>query len=163
MKRILLLLCCVHIFSVSLAGATLHIRTPMTPPGWALMQRELLKANAAACREFYQKYFNERGFLKCVERWGGDDGPDDAIENCNDWPILHALGADDAVLRMYRHAWEGHLGMDPVKTLQVGSTDGAGFDPKCYFAGAGLLVWQVDHSDLPWFGQHDGLHSVLPL
>ena len=109
MKRILLLLCCVHIFSVSLAGATLHIRTPMTPPGWALMERELLKANTAACREFYQKYFDERGFLKCVERWGGDDGPDDAIENCNDWPILHALGADDAVLRMYRHAWEGHL------------------------------------------------------
>ena len=109
MKRILLLLCCVHIFSVSLAGATLHLRTPMAPPGWALMQRELLKANTAACREFYQKYFDERGFLKCVERWGGDDGPDDAIENCNDWPILHALGADDAVLRMYRHAWEGHL------------------------------------------------------
>ena len=109
MKRILLLLCCVHIFSVSLAGATLHLRTPMTPPGWALMERELLKANTAACREFYQKYFDERGFLKCVERWGGDDGPDDAIENCNDWPILHALGADDAVLRMYRHAWEGHL------------------------------------------------------
>ena len=109
MKRILLLLCCVHIFSVSLAGATLHLRTPMAPPGWALMERELLKANTAACREFYQKYFDERGFLKCVERWGGDDGPDDAIENCNDWPILHALGADDAVLRIYRHAWEGHL------------------------------------------------------
>ena len=109
MKRILLLLCCVHIFSVSLAGATLHLSTPMAPPGWALMQRELLKANTAACREFYQKYFDERGFLKCVERWGGDDGPDDAIENCNDWPILHALGADDAVLRIYRHAWEGHL------------------------------------------------------
>ena len=38
------------------------------------------------------KYFDERGWLVCVERWGGDDGPDDAIENCNDWPILHALG-----------------------------------------------------------------------
>ena len=23
--------------------------------------------------------FDERGYLLCVERWGGDDGPDDAI------------------------------------------------------------------------------------
>src|SRR5581483_866321 len=49
------------------------------------------------------------GFLLCVERWGGDDGPDDAIECCNDWPILHALGAPDVMLRMYKKAWEGHL------------------------------------------------------
>src|SRR5262249_56262232 len=51
----------------------------------------------------------ERGWLLCVERWGGDDGPDDAIENCTDWPVLHALGAPDVVLRMYKKAWEGHL------------------------------------------------------
>ena len=49
------------------------------------------------------------GYLECVERWGGDDGPDDAIENLTDWPILHALGAPDSILRMYKKAWEGHL------------------------------------------------------
>lgn len=87
----------------------LHVTRPMAPPAWALLERELLKANAQACREFYARYFDERGYLLCVERWGGDDGPDDAIENCNDWPILHALGASDDVLRMYKHAWEGHL------------------------------------------------------
>src|SRR5262249_38942914 len=53
--------------------------------------------------------FDERGYLRCVERWGGDDGPDDAIENCTDWPILHALGGPDDVLRLYKQAWEGHL------------------------------------------------------
>ena len=88
---------------------TLNIDTPMSPPGWALLERELLRANADACEGFFAKYFDERGFLLCVERWGGDDGPDDAIENCNDWPILHALGADDKVLHMYKKAWEGHL------------------------------------------------------
>src|SRR6266516_6714513 len=76
------------------------IDTPMSPPAWALLERELLRANAAACEEFFQKYFDERGFLLCVERWGGDDGPDDAIENLNDWPILHALGGADNVLAM---------------------------------------------------------------
>lgn len=87
----------------------LAITTPLSPPTWALLQRQLLHANAAACREFYAKYFDERGWLLCVERWGGDDGPDDAIENCTDWPILHALGGHDDVLKLYKKAWEGHL------------------------------------------------------
>src|SRR5262245_23150728 len=101
---------------VTLAFATpvraeprIHIDTPMSPPAWALLERQLLDANSAACREFYAKYFDERGFLLCVERWGGDDGPDDAIENCTDWPILHALGGHNDVLKLYKKAWEGHL------------------------------------------------------
>jgi hypothetical protein len=81
----------------------------MSPPAWALLERALLRANTAACKEFFARYFDERGWLLCVERWGGDDGPDDAIENCTDWPILHALGASDEILRLYKKAWEGHL------------------------------------------------------
>ena len=88
---------------------TIHVESPMAPPTWALLERELLKANAVACEEFFETYFDERGYLLCVERWGGDDGPDDAIENVADWPILHALGGDDSILTMYRKAWEGHL------------------------------------------------------
>lgn len=88
---------------------TIHIDTPLPPPAWALLERELLKQNAAACEEFYAKYFDERGFLLCVERWGGDDGPDDAIENCNDWPLLYLLGAPERVCTLYEKAWEGHL------------------------------------------------------
>ncbi len=99
---------CLRLISI-VNAAEIEINSPMSPPGWALLERELLRANTEACQEFFAKYFDERGFLLCVERWGGDDGPDDAIENCNDWPILHALGADDAVLQMYKKAWEGHL------------------------------------------------------
>jgi len=87
----------------------LKITTPMSPPAWALLERQVLDASSDACREFYRKYFDDRGWLMCVERWGGDDGPDDAIENCNDWPILHALGGSDDVRQMYQKAWEGHL------------------------------------------------------
>src|SRR5690349_10098528 len=90
-------------------AAELALKTPLSPPTWALLQRELLRANTAACREFFERYFDERGYLRCVERWGGDDGPDDAIENCTDWPVLHALGAPDVVRKMYTKAWEGHL------------------------------------------------------
>jgi hypothetical protein len=81
----------------------------MTPPTWALLERELIRASAAACEEFFARYFDERGYLQCVARWGGDDGPDDAIENCALWPELHALGAPDIVRQMYVKAVEGHL------------------------------------------------------
>ena len=91
------------------APVSVKLDRAVTPPEWALLQRQLLATNTAACREFFARYFDERGYLLCVERWGGDDGPDDAIENCNDWPILHALGADQAVLEMYKRAWEGPL------------------------------------------------------
>lgn len=106
--------------STRAADAVVSIDTPMSPPGWALLERELLRTNTDACREFFAKYFDERGFLLCVERWGGDDGPDDAIENCNDWPLLHALGAPDTVLEMYKKAWEGHLRQYTLaKTVEV--------------------------------------------
>ena len=102
------------------AEPTVQIDTPMPPPAWALLERELLRANAAACEEFFDKYFDERGFLLCVERWGGDDGPDDAIENCNDWPLLYAIGAPEKVRQMYEKAWEGHLRQYTLaKTVEV--------------------------------------------
>lgn len=85
-----------------------------------MLQRELIRANTMACEEFFTRYFDERGYLLCVERWGGDDGPDDAIESVADWPVLHALGAPDSVLHMYRTAWEGHLRQyTEAKTVEV--------------------------------------------
>ena len=100
--------------------ATISIKTPMAPPAWALLERELLCANTAACKEFFGKYFDERGYLVCVARWGADDGPDDAMENVADWPILHALGAADTILQSYKKAWEGHLRQyTEAKTVEV--------------------------------------------
>jgi hypothetical protein len=81
----------------------------MAPPEWALLQRELLKANEEACKAFFARYFDDRGWLLAVERWGANDGPDDAIENVNDWPTLHALGASDSLLAMAKKAFEGNV------------------------------------------------------
>ena len=96
------------------------ISTPTAPPHWALLERQLLRAQAEACEAFFDRYFDERGYLLCVPRWGGDDGPDDAAENLLNWTMLHALGAPDVVLEMYKRGWEGHLRQyTEAKTVEV--------------------------------------------
>ena len=46
----------------------IRVGTRMAPPEWALLERALIDANEQACREFFGRYFDERGFLLCVER-----------------------------------------------------------------------------------------------
>jgi hypothetical protein len=89
------------------AASTVSIETPMPAPQWAKLERRLLAENAPACLEFYGKYYDRRGYLQAFLRWGANDGPDDAFENFNRWPELHALGADDRILRTYLQALEG--------------------------------------------------------
>lgn len=89
------------------AAASIQIEARMEPPRWALLERQLLAENVPACREFFGKYFDDRGYLQCFVRWGANDGPDDAFENFNRWPELHALGADDEILRLYTKGHEG--------------------------------------------------------
>jgi hypothetical protein len=96
-------------FAEKTLPAALEVATPMAPPTWAVLQRQLLAANAEACEAFYARYFDSRGYFLCFERWGANDGPDDAIENVNNWPLLHALGGAERVKTMYTQAWEGHL------------------------------------------------------
>jgi hypothetical protein len=103
------------------AGAeSLEARNTVSPPEWALLQRELLHAHTAACEAFFARYFDERGYLQAYIRWGANDGPDDAIENVNEWPHLHALGGSDRILELYKKAWEGHLRQyTEARTVQV--------------------------------------------
>lgn len=89
-------------------------------PEWAKLQRRLISLMAEACELFYQRYFDERGYFLCFERWGANDGPDDAIENLNGWPQLHAIGAPDRIRTLYNAGWEGHLKQyTQARTVQV--------------------------------------------
>jgi hypothetical protein len=93
--------------STGAVDVSIRIDTPMDPPRWAVLERRLLAENVPACREFFTKYFDNRGQVLCVLRWGANDGPDDAFENFNRWPELHALGAADDILEMYTKGHEG--------------------------------------------------------
>jgi hypothetical protein len=97
-----------------------RVTSPMTPPRWAVLERQLLVDNVPACREFFKKYFDDRGYLQVFVRWGANDGPDDAFENFNRWPELHALGASDDILQMYLKGHEGLLRQyTEAKTVEV--------------------------------------------
>ena len=105
---------------VGITPPEIVIDTPMTPPAWAKLERQLLDANTPACREFFDKYYDQRGYLQAFLRWGANDGPDDAFENFNRWPELHALGGDDTILRLYRTAHDGMIRQySEAKTIDV--------------------------------------------
>ena len=103
------------------AAETFTIGAPMDPPEWALLERELLHAHTGACVKFFKRYFDQAtGWLEMTPRWGGDDGPDDAIENVNDWPHLYAMGGDEIIRQMYTKAYEGHVQQyTAAKTVDV--------------------------------------------
>lgn len=105
---------------------SISIDSPTPPPYWALLEWELIRNQSAAIEEYYAKYFDERGYLLCIPRWGGDDGPDDAAENLAGWTVLHALGGPNLVLDLYKRGWEGHLAQyTEAKTVEVPfATDG---------------------------------------
>ncbi|MFN0169315.1 MAG: hypothetical protein ACKV22_23070 [Bryobacteraceae bacterium] len=91
-------------------GEAIEISSPMRPPEWALLERALLKENARLVEVFVDKYVNpSNGFLEVVEHWGGADGPDDAMENFYNWPLLYVLGAPRSTLERFQFVWNGHI------------------------------------------------------
>lgn len=106
MKRLLPVLLLSPLF---LLQAEIKLDKPMTPPTWALLERQLLKSNSVACERYGAKYLDSRGYLLHTPRWGTLDGPDDAIETFHNWTLLHTLGGSDQVLALYKKALEGHL------------------------------------------------------
>ncbi len=108
MKR-LVALCTVLFASTAFAQEGVVLAEPTPPPDWALAERALLDAASDGVKAFADSYLDSRGYLKCVERWGGNDGADDAMENFEGWTLLHALGGDEKALELYHKAWTGHL------------------------------------------------------
>ena len=92
-----------------LSATDLRIDRQVEAPEWALLQRELLALNAEGARRFADEFLDDRGYLTHVVRWGGNDGPDDAIENFHNWTLAYALGSPESIVQDYERAWEGHL------------------------------------------------------
>ncbi len=133
------------------SASTVTITSPMAAPKWAQMERQLLAENVPAAREFFQKYFDDRGYLLCFVRWGANDGPDDAFENFNHWPELHALGASDDIVQMYMKAQEGMIKQySEAKTTKAVP---AGVDGMYYKEFSALSDWQHHGEGLQLFNR----------
>ena len=87
----------------------IRLANSLSPPSWALAERALIRANEDAAIAFADKYVLSNGYLSHRPRWGGSDGPDDAMENFWNWPLLYALGGRKEILDLYRKIWEGHI------------------------------------------------------
>ena len=102
------------------AGVVIAIDKKMEAPQWAVLERRVLDAGAPAMEEFYHKYYDDRGYVQCVLRWGADDGPDDAFENFAGWPEFHALGGSGEILKLYVKGLDGMIRQyTEAKTTQV--------------------------------------------
>jgi hypothetical protein len=95
--------------SLRAQDVTLRVETPVVPPEWALLEREILRAGSMAIERFADRYFDERGYILADLRWGMDDGPDDAIENLNRWPEMYALGGSPRIMELTKQIYEGHV------------------------------------------------------
>jgi hypothetical protein len=116
----LLLSSCALALAADKPKTVLAIDTPMAAPEWAKLERQLLADSVPACREYFQKYYDDRGYLQCFVRWGANDGPDDAFENFVGWPELHALGASDEILQLFLKSWNGMIRQySEAKTVDV--------------------------------------------
>src|SRR5437870_3718482 len=117
----------------------------MEAPPWAILERRVLEAAAPAMEEFYHKYYDDRGHVQCVLRWGADDGPDDAFENFAGWQEFHALGGSDEILRLYLKGLEGMLRQySDAKTTQVP-------------AGLGGMYYKEFSAQSDWMHHGEGL------
>ena len=56
------------------AQPVLVLDQPTDPPSWALAERLLLETASDGVQAFFDRFVDDRGYLKCVERWGGNDG-----------------------------------------------------------------------------------------
>ena len=91
------------------AGTSIEITTPMAPPAWAVMERLLLEEKSQHIEDFYDFYFDERGYLLHVPHWGSVDGLDDLFDIFADWTLLYSLGGRQSVLDLYRKGNNGGI------------------------------------------------------
>ena len=128
---------------------TLVIDQEMPPPGWALMERALLRANSEAVELFADRYLDERGYLLHTPRWGTLDGPDDAIETYFNWTLLHALGGSDSVLQLFKKGLEGHYDQyGKLKTVKTKLSENGSYHQE--------FMTQSD-----WFHTGEGMRGIM--
>lgn len=77
---------------------TIESQTRATPPAWAVLERQLLRAIDEAAPVYLEKYTRPGGSLVWREDYPGDGvWADDLYEAFFNWPIYYAVGGNDYI------------------------------------------------------------------
>lgn len=86
--------------SVSIPGiVTVTATEKSAPPGWAVMERHLIKIMNEAAPEFLNKYADSNGWMPLIGK------PDDMYEVFGNWPLFYVLGGDEKVYELGMRQW----------------------------------------------------------
>lgn len=90
---------------------TLTASMPLiTPPAWAVLERQLIDVMNQAVHLFLEKYTHQDGPRRHELIWRdelpGRDGADDFYESFYNWPLLYLLGGSDELLPLSLQQWE---------------------------------------------------------
>lgn len=71
----------------------------VSPPDWAVMERQLIKVMNDAAPEFVAKYADRGGRMPQIGK------PDDIYEDYANWPLFYALGGNEYILNTSIDEW----------------------------------------------------------
>ncbi|AZI56843.1 hypothetical protein EH165_00315 [Nakamurella antarctica] len=80
--------------------------TAVTPPQWAVMQRQIMTTIAEAAPEFVARYTRDDGTLIWREEWPGMDGSDDPYEAFQYLALFYSISGDESVYQLARKMWD---------------------------------------------------------
>ena len=85
------------------ALVTVRSNVPVSPPGWAVLERKLLEEMSEAAIRYAERYTRSGGTL--IWRTTGGASPDDLPEAFYNFPLLYALGGDERLKDLSFHLW----------------------------------------------------------
>ncbi|UNK70490.1 hypothetical protein [Microbacterium sp. H1-D42] len=84
----------------------LDVTTPVEPPRWAKLERDLMARLESASAEFIARYTREDGTLIWRDEWPGMDGSDDPYEAFMYLALFYSLGGSEKVYEAARKMWD---------------------------------------------------------
>lgn len=86
---------------------TIESNVPVTPPGWAVLERRLLETMSEAALKYATRYTRSGGTL--IWKTSGSASPDDLPESFYNFPLLYAMGGDERLLDLSFKLWNATI------------------------------------------------------
>jgi hypothetical protein len=82
---------------------TIESNVPVSPPGWAVLERQLIEVLSEAALRYTQKYTRSGGTL--IWKTEGSASIDDLFESFYNFPLLYAIGGRDELRDLSFREW----------------------------------------------------------